>query len=68
MRRHMDAASKVITPSDYNKDYLRHLTGVEEDKIDVVRACLDINKFKLVQRQESGTNILTVGRLVRKKG
>lgn len=68
MRRHMDAAGKVITPSDYNKDYLRQLTGVEEDKIEVVRACLDINKFKLVQKQESGTNILTVGRLVRKKG
>lgn len=68
MRCHMDAAGKVITPSDYNKDYLSHLTGVEEDKIEVVRACLDINKFQSLKRQDNDTDILTVGRLVKKKG
>jgi glycosyltransferase involved in cell wall biosynthesis len=68
LRCHMDAASRVITVSEYNKDYLKRLTGVDENKIVVVRACLAINKFESVKRQERSNSILSVCRLVRKKG
>ena len=68
MRRHMEAAARVITPSYYNREYLKGLTGINGNKIEVVRACHSIKKFKSVTRQENDRVILTVGRLVRKKG
>ncbi len=68
MRKHMEAAAKVITPSYYNKAYLHSLTGVSEEKIQVIRACTNIDKFKSVERQEGKCRILSVGRLVEKKG
>lgn len=68
MRRHMDAATKVITPFYYNKAYLHNLTGVEEGKIEVVRACANTDKFGSIRRAETGDRLLSVGRLVEKKG
>jgi glycosyltransferase involved in cell wall biosynthesis len=68
MRRHMDAASRIITPSEYNKEYLMRLTGIPSGKIEVIRACHAIDKFKAVQRRENGRVIISTGRLVEKKG
>ncbi len=68
MRRHMQAAFKVITPSDYNKEYLCHLTDMPADKIEVIRACHLIDKFKHVVRHEHNRTIISTGRLVAKKG
>jgi colanic acid/amylovoran biosynthesis glycosyltransferase len=68
LRRHMEAASKVITPSHYTVDYLHNLTGVDKRKIQVIRACPNIEKLKTVRRREEGLAVLTVGRLVEKKG
>lgn len=68
LRERMENASAVITPSYYNKNYLHDLTGIEKDKIHVVRACPNIERFKGVKREEDAFTILTVGRLVEKKG
>jgi len=68
MRKHMEAAAKVITPSHYNKAYLHSLTGVSEEKIEVIRACTNIDKFRNIQRHETGDRLLSVARLVEKKG
>ena len=68
LRRHMEAASRVITISHYNADYLHNLTGVDKRKIQVIRACPNMEKLKTVPRREEGLVVLTVGRLVEKKG
>jgi len=68
LRRHMEAASKVITISHYNVDYLHNLTGIDKQKIEVIRAYPNIEKLKTVPRREEGVTVLTVGRLVEKKG
>jgi len=68
LRRHMEAASKVITPSHYNVDYLHNLTGVDKRKIQVIRACASMDMLKRVQRREEGLIILTVARLAEEKG
>jgi colanic acid/amylovoran biosynthesis glycosyltransferase len=68
LRRHMEAASKVITPSHYTVDYLHNLTGVDKRKIEVIRACPDIDKLKTIRRREEGLTILTVARLAEDKG
>lgn len=68
MQKHMEAAARVITPSYYNKAYLRNLSGVSEEKIQVIRACTNIDKFKSIQRLETKDSLLSVGRLVEKKG
>lgn len=68
MRRHMEAAAKVITVSEYNKRYLRRVTGVAEDRIEVVRACSILDIFSFLEKVEEEGSILSVGRLVEKKG
>lgn len=68
MQKHMEATAKVITISNYNRDYLQKLTGINKDKIEVVRACAILDKFENIEKNESGFEILTVARLVEKKG
>lgn len=68
LRERMEKSSAVITPSYYNRDYLHNLTGISPEKIHVVRACSNIERFKSIARDEDGFTILTVGRLVQKKG
>jgi colanic acid/amylovoran biosynthesis glycosyltransferase len=67
LRRHMEAASGVITPAQYNVDYLHNLTGVDKQKIQVIRSC-PLEKLKIVPRREEGVTVLTVARLIEKKG
>jgi colanic acid/amylovoran biosynthesis glycosyltransferase len=67
----MNAASVVITPSEYNKKYLMNVTGFyQDDRIKIVRATIDIEKFppRLSSDSTRGLNIITIGRLVKKKG
>lgn len=61
-------ASAVLTVSHYNKDYIRSLTKIEEEKIHVIRPCIDTNNLKDVKREEENHSIITVARLVEKKG
>jgi colanic acid/amylovoran biosynthesis glycosyltransferase len=68
LKERMENASAVITPSYYNRDYLHNLTKVDKNKIHVVRACSNIDKFGKITKVDGSSNILTVGRLVEKKG
>jgi len=68
MRKHVETAAKVITISHYNRDYLEKPMGVSKDKIQVVRSCPILDKFKGIEKNHSGLEILTVARLVEKKG
>jgi colanic acid/amylovoran biosynthesis glycosyltransferase len=68
MRRHMDAAHRVITVSNYNQQYLQALTGVDDRRTTVIRACSDLERFAHLERRGDGQTILSVGRLVEKKG
>lgn len=68
LKTRMEKAKAVITPSYYNREYLHTLTDVDKNKINVVRACLNIEKFKHIKRNPDDFRILTVCRLVEKKG
>ena len=58
--------SRVIVPSRYNRTYLRNQLGVAHP-IDVIPATTQVSKFSPTDR-EVPTRILTIGRLVEKKG
>jgi len=60
-------ASAIITPSYYNMEYLYNL-GINKNKIYVIRACPNIDKLKNLDRKEDGFTILSISRLVEKKG
>lgn len=68
MARHFAAAARVITISHYNKRYLQNLAGGDGSNIAVVRACPILDKFRDLPRREKEGTILTVSRLVEKKG
>jgi len=68
MRRHFDAACAVITVSNYNKEYLQAITGVDAHKIAIVRACSDLERFLDLERRDNGRTLVSIGRLVEKKG
>lgn len=68
LKKRMEKALAIMTPSYYNRKYLNELTGISETKIRVIRACPIIDKFKSVQRTPQFPVILTVSRFVEKKG
>ncbi len=68
LKKRMENALAVVTPSYYNKDYLNSLIDMKKEKIDVIKACANINKFKKIKKIDNTTTLLSVGRLVEKKG
>ncbi|MCK4820898.1 glycosyltransferase, partial [bacterium] len=70
LREKFDKAKKVITVSNYNKEYLLNLLGRDlERKIEVIRCGIDLDKFEYVERTSKDTiKIFLVGRFVEKKG
>jgi len=70
LREKFDEATRVITISDYNKEYLLDMLGRDlSEKIEVIRCGIDLNKFKYRERKQGDiVKILLVGRLVEKKG
>jgi glycosyltransferase involved in cell wall biosynthesis len=70
LKEKFEIAKKVITISNYNKKYLLNLLGQEfDEKIEVIRCGIDLNKFKHIQRTPKDIiKILFVGRFVEKKG
>jgi len=70
LKEKFEIAKKVITISNYNKEYLLNLLGQEfDEKIEVIRCGIDLNKFKHIQRTPKDIiKILFVGRFVEKKG
>jgi len=70
LREKTAKASAIITISYFNKNYIHKLTGTDLKKIHVIRACV-LDKFKDFNRETQKGNrkqILTVARLVKKKG
>lgn len=63
-------ASKIITISSYNKEYLIQLLGQDfKNKIEIIRCGVDLKKFDYKKRKyKEKITILFVGRLVEKKG
>lgn len=69
LRKVMDNAESVVTISEYNKNYLINKIGVS-NRIDVIRCGIELNKFdsQRKSKSEGRLRILTVSRLVEKKG
>ncbi len=61
-------AAKIITISNYNKKYLIKNFALKEENIEVVRMGIDPTKFSLSYDSNHEMKILSVGRLVEKKG
>ena len=72
LREKFENASAIMTPSHYNREYLHSLTGVDKEKIHIVRACPNIDKFKdfkiIECKLKNELTILSISRLVEKKG
>ena len=66
LEERMENASAVIAISEYNKKYLQSIYN--NKKIFVVRACPNLEKLNKIKRVPEQFKILTVGRLVEKKG
>jgi glycosyltransferase involved in cell wall biosynthesis len=66
-----NAANKIFTPSAFNKNYIIGETGVSEEKIEIIRATIPLEKFDTVKTSAPalGTiKIISIGRLIEKKG
>ena len=72
LKRNLNDANKIITISEYNKKYIQRMLGeISEDKISVIRCGIKTNEFKRDinwHKGESRLRILSVGRLIEKKG
>ena len=66
LEERMENASAVIAISEYNKKYLQSIYN--DKKTFVVRACPNLEKLNKIRRDPEQFEILTVGRLVEKKG
>jgi glycosyltransferase involved in cell wall biosynthesis len=67
LRRNIEAAACVFTPSRYNKDYITNETKCDERKIKIAHATIYPEKFKR-KKEGNPDQIITAGRLVEKKG
>jgi hypothetical protein len=70
LKARFTSAEKVLTVSQYNRNYLLNLLGQGyEDKITVHFLGVDLEKFKYIERKPKDiVTILFVGRLIEKKG
>lgn len=72
LKEKVEYASAIMTPSYYNREYLCNLTGVDKNKIFVIRACPNIDELKIFGKEKIDNDddfkILSVSRLVEKKG
>lgn len=70
LREKFEAASKAITISDFNRDYLLKLLGEDlRGKIEVIRCGVRLEDFRFIERKPGEkVKILFVGRFVEKKG
>ena len=70
-RQKIDNASFVITVSNYNKEQLlKFYPGISEAKIHILHPWVDVNRFEAALNRSihKPLRILSVGRLVEKKG
>ena len=61
-------ASSVITVSNYNLEYLTRTFGSDKEKIKRIYNGLDLRKLPYRAPENRKPNIITIGRLVEKKG
>ncbi len=66
----LDAAALAVTCSEYNRQYLRQLCPPAANRIHVIRYGVNLERFTYRQQYPAAqpSRILTVGRLVEKKG
>jgi glycosyltransferase involved in cell wall biosynthesis len=63
-----DAARFVVTCTEANATYLREVVGADPAKLIVSRHGVDLERFEVAMRRPRPGRILSVGRLVPKKG
>ncbi|HSC35888.1 MAG TPA: glycosyltransferase [Thermodesulfobacteriota bacterium] len=70
LREKFDDATKVITTTDYNKDYLSKLLGEKYGaNIEIIKYGIDISRFSFNEKKPDGkVKILFIGRLIEKRG
>lgn len=68
LERKLCDASCVVTVSDFNVRYLRELYGASAANVSRIYNGLDLNRFTYDSAEERPAEIMTVGRLVEKKG
>lgn len=69
LKERFDNASAVMTASYYNMEYINSL-GIDKNKIHVIRACPNLYELDNIKRRDNinGRNLLSISRLVEKKG
>ncbi|ADI74122.1 glycosyl transferase group 1 [Methanohalobium evestigatum Z-7303] len=69
LKRTLDDAEYNITISEYNKNYMKNVIG-SNNNINVIRCGIDYEKFKPTNKQNNSSRvkILSVSRLIEKKG
>jgi len=68
LRRKMADASFTVTVSDFNLEHLRKHFGSDADRVERIYNGLDLGKFEFDASQDRPPTIISVGRLVEKKG
>lgn len=68
LKEKLFSAEKIITISDYNKKYLCERFGIRPEKIKVIHVGVSKKRFGKADTAKSGNKIITVARLVEKKG
>jgi colanic acid/amylovoran biosynthesis glycosyltransferase len=68
LRQKLSDAATVITVSDFNLDYLRDTYGLAAERVQRVYNGLDLERFPYRAPDERPPVIISVGRLVEKKG
>jgi len=66
-RRVFDSSDRAVAPSEYNRRFMRDELGVQTP-IDTVYATTDVSEFRPDGTETDPRRILTVARLVEKKG
>lgn len=68
LKEKFESVSAIMTPSYYNKEYIHNLTKISKDRISIIRACPNIDELREIKKKENGLNVLSISRLVDKKG
>jgi colanic acid/amylovoran biosynthesis glycosyltransferase len=71
VRRQLERASKIITISEYHRNYIAAMsTKINKDDIEVVHCGVDTDQFKPATYSPSDkpVHFLSIGRLIEKKG
>lgn len=65
-----ETAARIITISEFNKQFIVNMLGNEyADRIEIIRCGIPVAKFSPLKKKDDGIiKLLTVGRLVEKKG